>query len=57
MLKLKQRSIMQLSDYCFAVTIPKIWLDSHGLSKKNKLDMYIDNDSNLVLKPAIVGGK
>ena len=44
---------MQLSDYSFAVTIPKIWLNSQGLSKKDKLDMYIDDDSNLVLKPAI----
>jgi len=33
------------------VIIPKIWLDQHELSKGSNVELILDNDGNLLIKP------
>jgi len=40
-------------DYSFLITLPKIWLEHHKIGKGDYLDMEVNDDGFLILKPII----
>jgi len=56
MLNLGKRGIVK-QNYTYYISVPRIWLENHGIKKRDKVQIFIDNDRNLVIKAILMKNK
>ena len=38
-------------NYSYAVILPKVWADQHGIGRRDKIKMTIQHDGSLLIRP------
>jgi phosphate uptake regulator len=50
MIEIKRLRIHGLSKYSRLITLPKFWVKKHDLQPKDEVVLYMDEQSNLIIK-------